>query len=77
MGGQAVAFRYRAGTDLEIQGRDADAVRPDLLAVVEAFLKAQKDGKIRYIGFSAHSEEAAHAAMDRFDFDSVLFPLHD
>lgn len=29
----------------------------------------------RYIGFSAHSEEAAHAAMDRFNFDSILFPL--
>jgi len=42
---------------------------------MEAFLEAQRDGKIRYIGFSAHSEEAAHAAMDRFDFDSVLFPL--
>jgi len=42
---------------------------------METFLKAQKDGKIRYIGFSAHSEEAAHAAMDRFDFDSTLFPL--
>ena len=42
---------------------------------METFLKAQKDGKIRYIGFSAHSEEAAHAAMDRFGFDSILFPL--
>ena len=42
---------------------------------METFLKAQKDGKIRYIGFSAHSEEAAHAALDHFDFDSVLFPL--
>jgi len=42
---------------------------------METFLKAQKDGNIRYIGFSAHSEEAAHAAMDRFDFDSILFPL--
>jgi len=42
---------------------------------METFLKAQQDGKIRYIGFSAHSEEAAHAAMDRFNFDSILFPL--
>ena len=42
---------------------------------METFLKAQKDGKIRYIGFSAHSEEAAHAALDRFNFDSILFPL--
>jgi predicted aldo/keto reductase-like oxidoreductase len=38
-------------------------------------LKARDDGKIRYVGFSAHSEEAAHATMDRFDFDSILFPL--
>ena len=42
---------------------------------METILKAKQDGKIRYIGFSAHSQEAAHAAMDRFDFDSILFPL--
>ena len=42
---------------------------------METILKAKQDGKIRYIGFSAHSEDAAHAAMDRFDFDSILFPL--
>ena len=42
---------------------------------METILKAKEDGKIRYIGFSAHSEEAAHAALDRFDFDSILFPL--
>jgi predicted aldo/keto reductase-like oxidoreductase len=42
---------------------------------METILKAKQDGKIRYIGFSAHSQEAAHAAMDRFDFDSLLFPL--
>jgi predicted aldo/keto reductase-like oxidoreductase len=49
------------------------AFRPG--GAMETFEKARKDGKIRYIGFSAHSEEAAHAALDRFDFDSVLFPL--
>ena len=42
---------------------------------METILKAKEGGKIRYLGFSAHSEEAAHAAMDRFDFDSILFPL--
>jgi predicted aldo/keto reductase-like oxidoreductase len=42
---------------------------------METFEKAKRDGKVRYLGFSAHSEEAAHAAMDRFDFDSILFPL--
>ncbi len=42
---------------------------------METFEKARRDGKARYLGFSAHSEKAAHAAMDRFDFDSILFPL--
>ena len=42
---------------------------------MKTILKAKEDGKIRYIGFSAHSEETAHAALDRFDFDSILFPL--
>ena len=42
---------------------------------METFLKAKEQGKVRYIGFSAHSEVAAHAAMDRYDFDSILFPL--
>ncbi len=42
----------------------------------ETFLKAQKDGKIRFIGFSAHSEEAALALLDRFEFNSVLFPVN-
>ena len=42
---------------------------------METFLKAKEEGKVRYLGFSAHDEEAAHAAMDRYDFDSILFPL--
>ena len=42
---------------------------------METFEKAKRNGKARYLGFSAHSEEAAHAALDRFDFDSVLFPF--
>ncbi|MFO7905305.1 MAG: aldo/keto reductase [Planctomycetota bacterium] len=42
---------------------------------METFLKAKKEGKVRYLGFSAHSEIAAHAALDRYDFDSILFPL--
>jgi predicted aldo/keto reductase-like oxidoreductase len=42
----------------------------------EAFVKARKEGKVRYIGFSAHSVKAALAAMDRFDFDTILFPIN-
>jgi len=43
---------------------------------IEAFLEAREQGLIKYIGFSAHSEEAALALLDRFDFDSILFPIN-
>lgn len=43
---------------------------------LETFVKARQKGTIRFIGFSAHSEEAALALMDRFDFTSVLFPIN-
>jgi aryl-alcohol dehydrogenase-like predicted oxidoreductase len=42
----------------------------------EAFVAGQKAGKIRHLGFSAHSPEAALALMDRFDFATVLFPIN-
>ncbi len=42
----------------------------------ETFLKAKQEGLIKHIGFSAHSEEAAIALMDKFDFDSILFPVN-
>ncbi len=43
---------------------------------LEAILKAKKDGLIRYVGFSAHSEEAALALLEQFKFDSILFPVN-
>jgi aryl-alcohol dehydrogenase-like predicted oxidoreductase len=43
---------------------------------LETFLDAREEGKIRFIGFSAHSVEAAMAMMDRFDFDTILFPVN-
>jgi predicted aldo/keto reductase-like oxidoreductase len=43
---------------------------------METFLEARKEGKIRHIGFSAHSVEAAMALMNRFDFDTILFPVN-
>ena len=30
---------------------------------------------MRYLAFSAHSEETALSALDQFNFDSILFPL--
>ena len=43
---------------------------------METFIEARHEGKIRFIGFSAHSVEAAMALMDRFDFDTILFPFN-
>jgi aryl-alcohol dehydrogenase-like predicted oxidoreductase len=43
---------------------------------METFKEAKKEGKTRFIGFSAHSVEAAMAMMDRFDFDTILFPVN-
>ena len=43
---------------------------------METFEAAKKEGKIRYIGFSVHSAETAVAAMDRYHFDTILFPLN-
>jgi aryl-alcohol dehydrogenase-like predicted oxidoreductase len=42
----------------------------------EAFIRARDQGKVRFIGFSAHSVAAALAMLDRFDFDSILFPVN-
>jgi len=43
---------------------------------MEAFEAAKKAGKLRFIGFSAHSVEVALAAMDRYHFDTILFPIN-
>lgn len=43
---------------------------------LEAFLQAREQGLVRFLGFSAHSDQAAVALLDRFDFDSVLFPFN-
>lgn len=43
---------------------------------METFIKARKDGLVRFLGFSAHSQEAALLAMDKFDFDTILIPVN-
>lgn len=42
----------------------------------ETFVKARKAGKVRFLGASCHSPEAALALLDRFELDSVLFPVN-
>ena len=43
---------------------------------METYEAAKKAGKLRFLGFSAHSVEVALSAMDRYPFDTILFPLN-
>ncbi|MGZ5472044.1 MAG: aldo/keto reductase [Nitrososphaeraceae archaeon] len=43
---------------------------------LECFIEAKEQGLVRYLGFTAHSEEAAIALMDMYDFSSILFPIN-
>ncbi|MCU0788639.1 MAG: aldo/keto reductase [Verrucomicrobia bacterium] len=43
---------------------------------MEVMVKAREEGKIRHVGFSAHDEEVALELLDRFAWDSVLFPVN-
>lgn len=42
----------------------------------ETYVKAKEKGIIKHIGFSAHSTEAALALMERYDFDTIMFPFN-
>ena len=64
-------YQHHAVTSLE----DVDTILGKGGAM-ETFLEARKEGKIRFIGFSAHSVEAAMALMEHFDFDTILFPVN-
>jgi predicted aldo/keto reductase-like oxidoreductase len=64
-------YQLHAVTDL----RDVEIIfGPD--GALRAFEAARKAGKVRFLGFSAHSVEAALALMDRYDFDTILFPVN-
>jgi predicted aldo/keto reductase-like oxidoreductase len=43
---------------------------------MEAVLKAREEGKVKYIGFSAHTTKAALEALRGFKFDTVMFPIN-
>lgn len=59
---------------LQREGGVKQALGPG--GVLETILKAKKEGEIRHIGFSAHSTEAALAALNGFDFDTCMFPIN-
>jgi predicted aldo/keto reductase-like oxidoreductase len=43
---------------------------------LEELLRAREEGLIRFLGFSSHSVPAALAMLDRFRFDTILFPVN-
>ena len=43
---------------------------------METFLKAKEEGKVKYLGFSAHTTKGALEAMRGFRFDTVMFPIN-
>jgi len=43
---------------------------------METILKAKEQGKIRHIGFSAHTTKAAVTALNGFPFETVMFPIN-
>jgi aryl-alcohol dehydrogenase-like predicted oxidoreductase len=43
---------------------------------MDAILKARDQGKLKYIGFSAHTTKGALEAMRSFKFDTVMFPIN-
>ena len=43
---------------------------------MDVILKAKDQGKIKYIGFSAHTTKGALEAMKTFRFDSIMFPIN-
>lgn len=43
---------------------------------LEAVLEAKKQGLVRYIGITGHRPFVYVEALNRFDFDTVLFPLN-
>jgi predicted aldo/keto reductase-like oxidoreductase len=43
---------------------------------IEMALKAKEAGKIKFIGFSAHTTKSALQALKAFKFDTVMFPIN-
>jgi aryl-alcohol dehydrogenase-like predicted oxidoreductase len=43
---------------------------------MEAIQEARRQGKLKWIGFSAHTTTAALKAMQTFRFDTVMFPIN-
>jgi predicted aldo/keto reductase-like oxidoreductase len=43
---------------------------------METLVKAREQGKVRWLGFSAHTKEAALALLPQFKFETVMYPVN-
>lgn len=43
---------------------------------METLVKAQQEGKVRWLGFSAHTKEAALDLLNRYKFETVMYPVN-
>ncbi|MCC7173533.1 MAG: aldo/keto reductase [Planctomycetes bacterium] len=43
---------------------------------METLLKAREQGKVRWLGFSAHTKEAALDCLRQFKFETVMYPVN-
>ena len=63
-------YQFHAVSSIE----DVDQIfGPD--GAMEMFKEAKHEGLIRHIGFSAHTVDAALSLMDRYEFDTIMFPF--
>ena len=65
-------YQMHAISDVQ---KDVDAAFAED-GVMKLLLEEKKNGRIRYLGFSAHSTEATLAALGRYEFDSIMFPVN-
>lgn len=43
---------------------------------METLVKAREQGKVRWLGFSAHTKESALALLQQFKFDTAMYPVN-
>ncbi len=60
----------------EVTSEDALTKATSPGGALEAILEAKEEGLVKYIGFSAHSEDFALKLMELYDFDTVMFPVN-
>jgi len=62
----------------QIHGLDDPAQRQQALGpggALEAFVEAREQGVVRFIGITGHNPANLLAALNEFDFDTVMFPI--